>query len=175
MTNVITDVPFGQAEILSATREEMPVVANLFELYAHDFSEFHPVEPGPDGLFGYPALQLYWSEPERYPFLIRVGGKLAGFILVHRISQTSLSDAVWDMAEFFVLRANRRCGVGKEAAHLIWRRFPGAWQIRVMDSNRAAYSFWQSAIAEFLGKAVSSVRIEKSGDTWNVFSFDPSS
>ncbi len=93
----------------------MPIVANLFELYAHDFSEFHSVEPGPDGRFGYPDLPLYWSEPGRYPFLIRVGGKLAGFVLVRRISQTSESDAVWDMAEFFVLRAYRRRGVGKRS------------------------------------------------------------
>ena len=40
MTNVSTPASFGHPEILPATKEEMPVVANLFELYAHDFSEF---------------------------------------------------------------------------------------------------------------------------------------
>ena len=48
MTNVTTSVSFGHPEILPATKEEMPIVANLFELYAHDFSEFYSVEPGPD-------------------------------------------------------------------------------------------------------------------------------
>src|SRR5579859_7388702 len=107
MTTVSTSDSFGLPETLRATQEEMPVIANLFELYAHDFSEFHSVEPGADGRFGYPDLPLYWSEPGRHPFLIWVGGKLAGFVLVQRISQSSGSNAVWDMAEFFVLRAHR--------------------------------------------------------------------
>jgi predicted acetyltransferase len=171
MTNLGSSVSMGHPEILPAVREEMPIVANLFELYAHDFSEFHAVEPGPDGRFGYPDLPLYWSEPGRYPFLIRIGGKLAGFALVRRISQTSGNDAVWDMAEFFVLRAYRGRGVGMKAAHSLWRQFPGPWQVRVMRANPAAHKFWQSAIAEFAGEAMSSTHREKAGETWDVFSF----
>lgn len=149
--------------------EEMPIIANLFEMYAHDFSEFHAVEPGPDGRFGYPDLPLYWSEPGRCPFLIRVGGKLAGFVLVHRIS--SGNNAAWDMAEFFVLRGYRRRGVGREAAHWVWRQFPGPWQVRVMRANQTAHGFWQRAIAEFAGDAMSLTSVEKAGELWDVFSF----
>jgi predicted acetyltransferase len=171
MTNVSTSVPFGHAEILLAAKEEMPIVANLFELYAYDFSEFHSVEPGADGRFGYPDLPLYWSEPGRYPFLIRVGGKLAGFVLVHKTSQRSGDNATWDMAEFFVLRAYRRRGVGREAAHKVWRQFPGPWQVRVMRANQSAHAFWQHAIAEFAGEAIPSTQAEKAGEMWDVFSF----
>jgi predicted acetyltransferase len=171
MTNLSSSVSIGDPEVLPATKEEMPIVANLFELYAHDFSEFYPVEPGPDGRFGYPDLQLYWSEPGRQPFLIRIGGKLAGFALVRRISQTSGNNALWDMAEFFVLRAYRRRGIGKKAAHSVWRQFPGRWQVRVMQANQAAHGFWQRAIAEFAGEAISSTHTEKAGETWDVFSF----
>ena len=149
----------------------MPILANLFELYAHDFSDFHSIEPGPDGRFGYPDLALYWSEPGRHPFLIRVGGKLAGFVLVQRISQTSGNNAVWDMAEFFVLRAYRRCRVGTEAACSVWRQFPGPWQVRVMHANQTAHRFWQHAIAEFVGEAINSRGSEKAGEMWDVFSF----
>ena len=42
-------------------RQEL-VLANLLELYAHDFSEFHDLELGMDGRFGYSHLPLYWSE-----------------------------------------------------------------------------------------------------------------
>ena len=124
MTSVGNRTSFGHVEIFPATKEEMPVLANLFELYAHDFSEFYAIEPGPDGRFGYPDLPRYWSEAGRFPFLIRVGERLAGFVLVHKISQTSEGE-VWDVAEFFVLRAYRRRGVGKEAAFRVWRRLPG--------------------------------------------------
>jgi predicted acetyltransferase len=164
----------GQIAVIRSTIEEMPIVANLLELYAHDFSEFHRVEPGPDGRFGYPDLALYWSEPARYPFLIKVGGKLAGFVLVRRISQASGNDAVWDMTEFFVLRAYRRRGVGREAAHCVWRQFPGRWQVRVMRANQTAHTFWQRAIAGFTGEAMSSTSIENAGVLWDVFSFGTS-
>jgi predicted acetyltransferase len=174
MTNVSTAASFRHPQILPATKEEMPVVANLFELYAHDFSEFHSIEAGADGRFGYPDLPLYWSEPGRYPFLIRVGGKLAGFVLVHRISQAFANDAAWDMAEFFVLRAYRRRGVGREAAHKVWRQFPGPWQVRVMRANQSAHEFWQHAIAEFAGEAIRPTQAEKAGEMWDVFSFTSS-
>jgi predicted acetyltransferase len=174
MTKLSSSVSIGDPEVLPATKEEMPIVANLFELYAHDFSEFYSVEPGPDGRFGYPDLPLYWSEPGRYPFLIRIGGKLAGFVLVRGISQAPGNAIVWDMAEFFVLRAYRRRGVGKESARSVWRQFPGPWQVRVMRANQTAHKFWQSAIAEFAGEAMSSTSAEKAGETWDVFSFSSS-
>src|SRR4051812_49189858 len=34
----------AQLEIVPASLEQRPVLANLFQLYAHDFSEFHDVE-----------------------------------------------------------------------------------------------------------------------------------
>jgi predicted acetyltransferase len=171
MTNVNTSVSFGHTEILPATKEEMPIVANLFELYAHDFSEFHSVEPGPDGRFGYPDLPLYWSEPGRYPFLIKVDGKLAGFALIRKLSPAAGHDAAWDVAEFFVLRAYRRRGVGRKAAHSVWRQFAGLWQVRVMRANQTAQRFWQRAVEEFAGDAMSSTHTEKAGETWDIFSF----
>jgi predicted acetyltransferase len=174
MTNVNATVSFGGLEVLPATREEMHVIANLFELYAHDFSEFHSVECGTDGRFGYPDLSLYWSEAGRYPFLIKVDGKLAGFALIRKLSPVSGHDAAWDMAEFFVLRAYRRRGVGQAAAHCVWRQFPGLWQVRVMRANQTAHRFWQCAIAEFAGEAMSLTHAENAGEMWDVFSFSSS-
>jgi predicted acetyltransferase len=172
MMDTNTSVSFRHLEILPAMKEEMPVVANLFQLYAYDFSEFHAVEIAADGRFGFPDLPRYWSEPGRNPFLLRVDGKLAGFALIRRIPGPG-TDAVWDVTEFFVLRAYRRHGIGKESAHSIWR-FPGPWQVRVMQSNHTASNFWQRAIAEFAGEAMSSTRTEKAGETWDVFSFTSS-
>ena len=99
-------------ELIPATSEQAPILANLLQLYAHDFSEFHSVEPGPDGRFGYPELPLYWNEPGRYPFLIKVDGKLAGFALIRKLAAEAGHDTAWDMAEFLVLRAYRRRGIG---------------------------------------------------------------
>jgi predicted acetyltransferase len=130
--------PYPEVEVIAAGPEQVSVLGNLLELYAHDFSEFHDVEIGSNGRFGYESLLLYWSEPGRHPFLIWVQGKLAGLALVKRGSAVFGNETVWDMAEFFVLRGYRRRGIGVQAAHHIWTRFPGSWEVRVMQSNITA-------------------------------------
>lgn len=41
--------PAAHIELIFATPEQQPILANLLELYIHDFSEFHDVELEPDG------------------------------------------------------------------------------------------------------------------------------
>jgi predicted acetyltransferase len=159
-------------ELIPATPDQQPILANLLELYIHDFSEFHKLELGPDGRFGYKNLPLYWLEPHRHPFLLTLNGKLAGFTLVKRGSEISGNETVWDMAEFFILRGHRRSGVGTAAAHEVWKRFPGQWEVRVMESNHAASHFWQHAIREFVGKPIQPAHIEKNERHWHLFSFE---
>ncbi len=164
--------PPAHIELVPATPDQQPILANLLELYIHDFSEIHHVELGPDGRFGYKNLPLYWLEPHRHPFLIRLNDKLAGLILIKRGSEISGDETVWDMAEFFILRGYRRRGVGTEIAHEVWKRFPGQWEIRVMESNHAASHFWQHAITEFVGRPIQPALIEKNGRQWHLFSFE---
>jgi predicted acetyltransferase len=156
-----------QVQLVAATAEQAPILANLIELYAHDFSEFFNVEVGEDGRFGYKSLPLYWSEPDRHAFLVRVDEKLAGLVLVKR----GPADC-WDMAEFFVLRGYRRSGIGSRVAHEVWRRFPGPWQVRVMQKNTAGQRFWAAAIGSFTGEAIAPVLTEHGGVSWSVFSFE---
>lgn len=164
-----------QIEIIPAGRDQESVLANLLQPYAHDFSEFHKVDLGADGRFDYKELPLYWSDPERHPFLILIDGKPAGFVLIKRGSETSNDTSHWDMAEFFVLRGSRRHGVGTQVAHEVWRRFPGRWQVRVMEVNVAARQFWDRAISCFLGRAINPAQVEHEGSQWQVFSFDSES
>jgi predicted acetyltransferase len=163
--------PSSTVEVLPATSNQEPIFANLLELYAHDFSEFHERKIGADGRFGYHDLPLYWRDPDRHALLVRIDGKLAGFVLVKRISDISSNELIWDMAEFFVLRGYRRHGVGTVAALQVWRRFPGLWQVRVMQSNRDAHRFWYNAIAAFTRQEIESVVVEKNGKLWHYFLF----
>jgi predicted acetyltransferase len=159
-------------EVTPAVPAQAPILANLLELYLHDFSEFRRLEIGDDGRFGYPPLSLYWSEPDRHPFLLRVDGKPAGLVFVKRVLGMSGVDFVWDMAEFFIIRGCRRRGTGNYVAHEVWRRFPGLWEVRVMRTNIAAQRFWDEAIARFVGDTIRPVQIEKGGDSWTVFAFE---
>ncbi len=161
----------SRIEAIAASREQEPILANLLELYIHDFSEFLNVHPGPDGRFGYPRLSLYWSESGRHPFLVKVDGQWAGFAFVKKGSEISGDETVWDMAEFFVVRGYRRQGIGAQIAQKLWRKFPGRWEIRVMESNVPARDFWARAIAAFTGEAIHPLRFEKGGEFWELFSF----
>jgi predicted acetyltransferase len=140
--NEYADKPPSSVEVDPVLRKHAPILANLLELYAHDFSEFQILDIGADGRFGYESLPLYWSELNRHPILIRVDGKLAGLALVKRGSEISGNQTVWDMSEFFVLRGCRRRGIGMLAAQEVWSRFPGIWEVRVMQSNVLANLFW---------------------------------
>jgi predicted acetyltransferase len=159
-------------ELIPATVDQEQTLANLLQLYAHDFSEFHPLEIGADGRFSYAPLPLYWSEPDRYPFLVRMDDKLLGFVLVKRGSEISGNHTVWDIAEFFVLRGCRRRGIGTQMAHQVWRRFPGPWEVRVMQSNSAASHFWAQAVSLFTGEPVAPVYTQKGGERWALYRFE---
>lgn len=162
MKNVDSD----DVSLRIAEAHELPLLANLLELYQHDLSEYFPVDPGPDGRFGYEKLPLYWSEPEwRFPLLIVRSGRVIGFVLVTRGSPASDDPDVYDVAEFFVLRRYRRSGVGRDAARLLWDRYPGRWIVRVAANNARALAFWRRVIGE--------PRREVTAGQWQVFSFDP--
>ena len=138
-------------EVIPASPEQEPILANLLELYTYDFSELLELPLGADGRFGYKRLPLYWKEPGRHASLVKRNGERAGFVLVKRGSEISGDENVWDMAEFFIVRGHRRHGIGTEVARRVWERFPGPWEVRVMDVNRSAKEFWGRAIASFVG------------------------
>jgi len=164
--------PSTHLEVIPAAPEQEPILANLLELYAHDFSEFHDIDVGADGRFGYKDLPLYWRDPSRRPLLVRMNGNLAGFVLVRKQLKVSGNEATWDMAEFFVLRRYRRRGIGTDVALEVWRRFPGQWQVRVMQSNRDAQGFWEHAVSKFVGQAIEPVNVKKNNKLWHYYSFE---
>jgi predicted acetyltransferase len=140
----------GRVTLDVMTEASAPVLSNLLELYVHDLSEIFPIVLGPDGRFGYDKLPLYWSEPERhFAFLIRSRGGVAGFALVTRGSPATDNPEDLDLAEFFVLRAYRRSGVGRRAACLLWNRLPGHWIVRASKANHVGLRFWAATIREY--------------------------
>ena len=159
-------------EVRPAGPEEAPVLANLLELYAHDFSLIADLHLGQDGRYGYSRLAQYWTDPARLPFLVRVDDRPAGFALIAKGSEITGDPEVWDVAEFFVVRRHRRCGVGAAVAHALWRRHPGRWEVRVMENNPAAIAFWAAAVRDFTGREPEPAAVSVGDRRWRVFSFD---
>jgi predicted acetyltransferase len=164
----VDDVSLDQA-----THSDAPLLSNLLELYIHDLSDMFPVELGPDGRFGYDRLSLYWSEPERrWAFLIRRRGRVVGFVLATRAASPVTGADAHDVAEFFVLRRYRRSNVGRRAAFLLWNRLPGAWTVRVAETNTGALAFWRDVIAEYTSGAASESMLAGKLIDWRVLSFE---
>ena len=149
-----THSPVASVTVVEAPAAQRPVLDRLLQLYKYDFSEFAPIgspygEVDAEGRFSYPGLESYWQDSARIPLLIRADDHLAGFVLVH---QWSALDQPLDhcVAEFFVLRKYRRARVGTRAALLIFRRYPGRWEVPVAWYNPPAQAFWR-AVSEGLG------------------------
>ncbi len=51
---------------------EQPVLENLFQLHAYDWSELGGLDVGGNGRFADPLLAACWRDDDRHPFLIRV-------------------------------------------------------------------------------------------------------
>lgn len=161
-----------QVELIKATIEQKPLLANLLELYAYDFTEFCDFDIGDDGFYGYEHLPLYWTEPTRFPYLIYVDKKIAGFVLVQKGSPISDDATVWDISEFFVMKKYKRHSVGTAAALKIWDQLKGPWQVRVLVGNNIACSFWLQAIKKFISVNPAKTDATIKGEDWIIYSFE---
>ncbi|WP_417309101.1 GNAT family N-acetyltransferase [Devosia sp.] len=153
--------------IVPATDADRPVVANLIQLYLYDMTDSLPFPVGSDGRFEYDFFERFWQ----HPYLIHVDDELAGFAFV--IDESPVTGAARHfMAEFFVLKAYRGRGVGRQAAEAILARHPGPWQLAVITQNAAASAFWASVLAP---RAITPFPHRFDGEDWQVYDFDVTS
>jgi predicted acetyltransferase len=161
----------ARVQVSPASRAERPLIEGLFQFYAYDFSEMEPADsPGFDfnakgGFDPYPFMAEYWRDPDRWPLLIRVDRRLAGFALINTHSHRDGGRVERNMGEFFVARKFRRGGVAIAAVQQVLARFPGRWEVAVVERNTAAKAFWPRAIAAAPG-VKDLQRLEGDGAHW---------
>ena len=160
-----------KVEVLPADEADRPIVDNLLQLYLHDLSEIDGSRLGADGRFEYPYLSQYWAESDRHLFLIRAERELAGFALVKKGSEIAGDTEAMDVAEFFVLRSQRRKGIGRKAFHQILHTFPGSWVVRVLDGIPDALAFWDRVIPEAADGPITKEETAGGERDWIVFRF----
>ena len=163
-----------KVEVLAADEADRPIFENLLQLYLHDFSEFDGGRVSGDGRFEYPYLSEYWDESDRHPFLIKADGDLGGFALIKRGSKIARSMQAMDVAEFFVMRGQRRQGVGREGFKQIARIFPGPWVVRVQNGISSALAFWDQVISETADGRIEKEEVSDGEQDWIVFRFEVS-
>jgi predicted acetyltransferase len=150
--------------ITPATPDQKPLIANLIQLYLYDMTESMPFPVGADGRFEYDFFDRFW----RFPYLIHVNDEIAGFAFVIDECPLTQRQPCWFMAEFFVLKAYRRRGVGQAAVDAILGHHPGDWHIAVPLANQPAQGFWGRALAP---RAPAIRPLDFDGDAWRLHAF----
>lgn len=106
------------------------------------------------GEFGEREAELmarWFADDSSHPLVLLKNEQPIGFALVSRPPRHLRGAVDFRLAEFFIIEKERRLGIGRQAASLIFRRFSGAWEITEFAYNKPAVAFWRSVIAEFTG------------------------
>jgi predicted acetyltransferase len=136
------------------------VLGNLGQLYRHDLSGPYGTAPNSDGTFNNRRLDRFLAEvdPEVRAWLITAAGSLGGFVMTAPVDGGGRS-----ISDFFIARALRRSGVGREAARQVTAMTPGPWRIAFQAYNPGAQRFW------------SQVASDAAGDQWEMHDDPPGS
>lgn len=125
------------------------LLVRLMELYNYEFSEFSNDDVNAYGYYGYDHIDDYWNEEGRFPYLIRVDGKIAGFALICPHCDYRREENARCIGEFFVMLKYRRKGVGKRVAMQLFDAHRGCWEVCYWKNNASAGRFWQKVVEEY--------------------------
>jgi len=150
--------PSRPVELVSVGRSRRAVLENLGQLHRHDLSEAYRLLPNPDGTFNNRRLDLFLAgtDPGLRAWLITAAGSLAGFAMT-----APARDGGQMISDFFIARALRRTGVGREAARQVIALFPGRWRVGFQAYNPGVQQFW------------SRVASDAAGDDWQTYDDPP--
>jgi predicted acetyltransferase len=138
-------------EQLKAKSDDIPALRRLMQLYLYDLGSLDGWDIANDGTYGNAdRIETFWTDTDRQRYLVRVDGKLSGFVLTRNGTYFSGPDA-HEISEFFILQKYRRLGVGRNVANHIFDAFPGKWEVAVMKSNTPAQHFWRIVISDYTG------------------------
>ncbi len=144
-----------EPELIPLGTQDFAIIEAIAQYYEYDMSRYCGHLPGwefpKSGNYYSPklrqGLKSYFNQKERYPFLIRVDDRPAGFVMVNKVGTHPHVD--WNMGEFFVLAPYQRRKVGQTIALQVFKQFKGEWEVAVIPDNKGALHFWKPLIAEF--------------------------
>ncbi|HET8599665.1 MAG TPA: GNAT family N-acetyltransferase [Segeticoccus sp.] len=151
--------PSAPVALRPVDRTHRAVLQQLSQLYRHDLSGPYGLLPNADGTFNDRRLDLFLAgaRPDVRAWLIEVAGGLGGYVMT-RADDDGPGRMICD---FFVVRALRRTGVGREVARQVILGSPGPWRIGFQRYNAGALEFW------------SRVATDAAGDAWEVYDDPP--
>ncbi len=144
-------VDFSQVKLVPAPRGDYHIIQNMARFYVYDMSEFLGAAKGweipKNGMFECIDFKKYWQVPNCFPFIIKHGTEIAGFVIVNKIGSDDEVD--FNMAQFFILSKFKHKGLGRFVAYKCFEQFPGRWEVMVMPGNEGAYRFWRAILRQY--------------------------
>lgn len=127
--------------LVTATMADYPVMQNMGRFYVYEMSRYCGWECPEDGVYDCLDFKHHFEQPNNYPFMIKVGKELAGFLIVDKKGTNENID--WNMAKF------QKHGFGKKIAHQVFNQFNNLWEVTVMPENLGALHFWRKVIGSY--------------------------
>ncbi len=127
-------------EIVAVNEANMHLYLNLAQCYEAEFSAITLKKPDADGLF-----ELDTQLGEDVTGLLLMADGLPAAIAAIALKGSGR----YEVCEFYVLPSFRKNSTGMRFAHLIWTRYPGAWEIKQIAGAEYATAFWRKSIAAF--------------------------
>jgi len=131
-------------ELRELTEGQHEIAERFWQLFLHDLSDFRDSHPDEHGSFKRRHLEPFLlPDPDRVAYLVYGQTGPIGFAFVDGVA----SD-VRRFDQFFIVRSQRRAGVGRAAAEATVRRHPGRWEVGFQNENAVAARFWRRLAAE---------------------------
>lgn len=132
--------------------KDKPVLQNLFQLYMHDITASLPMDVNEHGLFEYNYIDYYFTEENRYAYLIHIENKIVGFVLIDdefMVLDDKKDVPCYDFSEMFILNAYKKKGYGEIVAKQIFDMYKGNWEIRPVPRSEGASRFWLKVVKKY--------------------------
>lgn len=128
-------------KIIPVTKTNSHIYHNLVQCYEAEFSPITGKKPNASGLF---ELDTHIRD-KTLGFLLMIDNTPAGIAAIK-----SKEAQTYEMCEFYVIPYFRKNGIGMQFAQMIWKNYPGDWEIKQIQGAQYATAFWRKTIKCFI-------------------------
>ncbi len=134
-------------ELVEAKVEEKDKLYRLLQYALYDGSFYVDNDIDEECIFPYDWFDDYFTDKTRKAYFIKNSNKYLGMVLLNENFVFNKSGK--SIAEFLILPIYRRNHIGKSVAFDVFDMFKGNWEVKPMENNPIAYSFWKNVINKY--------------------------
>jgi len=134
-----------RVQLREAGEADKQWLCGLHQLYLHDLSEFtENLHVTADGSFESDDIDTFYSIDALVPLIIEAEGQAVGFIL---LNTPPYAKGDYHINDFFILRSQRRRGLGQLAIAALAEARPGQYSVAELTQNLPAINFWRGTLS----------------------------